>query len=146
MSPINYKVILKGSKREDEKGLSLTFRSLDSKKPISIPPQIILELKKLSEKSPIIITFQNIEEVLKIGSGPSLSDFNYYFVILYTAKKNKKKIGFLIGNVKNLGDVLIGIWPFNEQLTEKSKENILESFDNLIKKPHEYSEIALITG
>ena len=40
----------------------------------------------------------------------------------------------------------MGIWPFNEQLTEISEEKFLIEFDNIIKKPHEYSDISLISG
>ncbi len=146
MSPAHYKVIFKGSKKEQEKDLSLTFKSIDSEKLLTIPSPIIINLKKLSEKSPNIISYQNIEEVVKIGTGTSLSDFNYYLVILYTYKKDNNKVGFLIGNVKNQGDLLIGIWPFNEQLSEDSLRNFIKNFENLIKNPHDYNDISVISG
>ena len=146
MSPVNYKVILKGSKKEETKNLSLTFKSIISENLVSIPMQIILELKKLSENIPNVISYQNIDEVIKIGSGPTTLDFNYYYVILYSEKKDSKKFGFLIGNVKNKGDLLIGIWPFNEQRTEISSEVLLGTLNNLIKNPLEYLDISLIAG
>jgi len=145
MSSANYKVIFEGNKEPEKNKLSLTFKSIPSDKPINIPAQFILDIKKLSEKSPNIVNFQNIEEVVKIGKGLSPSSFNYFFALLYTLKSDSKKEGFLMGNIKKLGDTLIGIWPFNTNIAELSYEVIVEKFNNLIKKPHEYSNICLIS-
>ncbi len=147
MSSINYKVIFKGSKTSEKNKSSLTFQNILLKKPIKVPLKLILELKKMSENNPNIITFQNIEEVLKIRNDSLDFKFHYYFVLLYTFKTDGKKSGFLIGNTKGLGDILIGIWPFNKKFKEKSFfENYVEEFENLIKNPHKYKNITLIIG
>ena len=146
MTPTNFKVIFKGSKKNSQNDLSLTFKSIVSEKIISIPKLIILKLKKLSKTNPNVTNLQNIGEVLKIGAGASSSEHNYYFVILYTKKKDTKRIGLLIGNVKNQGDLLIGIWPFNEQVSESLIDELLKDLQHLIKEPHDYQDISLITG
>lgn len=146
MSSINYKVIFKGELEESEKQFSLTFKHVDLNKPVHIPAQIILELKKLSKISQIVVFFQNIKEVVIIGKTAPLQNYNYYFVILFTNKSDGKKEGYLIGNVKKLGDILIGIWPFNKDLLEESSATkITEKMNDLIKNPHEFNEICLIS-
>ena len=149
MSSIYYKVIFKGTKTNEDNepdSLTLTFKNLISGKYLTIPPQFILELKKLTERSHNILSFQNIDEVIHIGTRQKQDVFTYYIIVLFTMKENEKKVGYLIGNKKKIGDVLIGTWPFNEQPKEISSEGVHEEFVNLIKKPHEYSNITLITG
>ena len=132
MSAIFYKVIFKGIKEEESESHSLTFKSINSDKPINIPSQYFSSLKILSQNRQNVINFQNIREVIKSGDLAITYNFNYYIVILYTSLLDEKKEGFLIGNVKKLGDILIGIWPFNQQYTQLTSELILEKFDRLI--------------
>ena len=145
MDSIIYKVIFRAHEEFEHKNLTLSFKSLKFKKPISIPAKFLLELKKLSETDQYIISFQNIEEVLIIGNPSIERTYNYYHVILYTHKSNKKKIGYLIGNVKNLGDIIIGVWPFNRDLKDLSEEIVLESYSNMMQNPSNYTNICLIT-
>ncbi|MFW9901159.1 MAG: hypothetical protein ACFFDY_07720 [Candidatus Thorarchaeota archaeon] len=145
MDSIIYKVIFRAHKKFDHKNLTLSFRSLEFKKPLSIPAKFTLELKKLSETNQHIISFQNIEEVLIIGNPTIDLTYNYYLVILYTHKSNKKKIGYLIGNIKNLGDIVIGVWPFNRDLKDLSEEIVLESYNDMMQNPGNYNTICLIT-
>jgi len=144
MNSINFKIIFKGSKDVENENLTLTFKKVNSTKNVSVPAAVISEIKNLSEKSENIIVFQNIEEVIEIGSDSSRELYNYYYILIYTYKSAVKKEGFLIGNRKKKGDVIIGVWPFNKQVEEFSAEEIHETFNNLIKKPHEYSNISLI--
>ena len=144
MNSINFKVIFKGSKDAENENLTLTFKKINSPTIMNVPVTVISELKILSEKSQNIVIFQNIEEVIEIGNDSSRELYNYYYVLIYTSKSDSKKEGFLIGNVKKKGDIIIGVWPFNKQIVELSPEEILELFNNLIKKPHEYSNISLI--
>ncbi|MGQ4873740.1 MAG: hypothetical protein ACTSVV_02155 [Promethearchaeota archaeon] len=137
-----FKVIFKG---EDENisQLNLTFKSILNDKPIKINPQIILNIKKLGEISKNVLIFQNISEVIPYGSTLNYS-FNYFFVILYIIKENKIKRGFLIGNIKKIGDILVGIWPFNNSDTFYDLENFISQLTDLINNPHKYSNICLI--
>ncbi|MFX1569785.1 MAG: hypothetical protein ACFFCV_15630 [Promethearchaeota archaeon] len=144
MDSIIYKVIFRAHEQFEHKNLTLSFKSLEFKKPISIS-KFILELKNLSEIKQHIISFQNIEEVLIIGNPTIERTYNYYLVILYTHKSNKKKIGYLIGNVKNLGDIIIGVWPFNRDLKDLSEEIVLESYNDMMQNPGNYTTICLIT-
>ncbi|MFX1503572.1 MAG: hypothetical protein ACFFDH_21600 [Promethearchaeota archaeon] len=145
MDSIIYKVIFRAQKKLENKNLTLSFKNLDFEKPISLPVKFILELKKLSEKNQQIINFQNIEEVLIIGNPTVDYSYNYYLVILYTIKSDGNKIGYLIGNVKKLGDVIIGIWPFNTQLKDLTRKKVLEIYNDIIKNPNKYSNICLIS-
>ena len=144
MNSINFKVIFKGSKDVENENLTLTFKKINPTNNVGVPVIVISELKNLSEKSQNVVVFQNIEEVIEIGNESSRELYNYYYVLIYTSKSDGKKEGFLIGNVKKKGDVIIGVWPFNKQIEELSPEEILEIFNNLIKKPHEYRNISLI--
>ena len=132
MSAIFSKVIFKGIKGDENESYSLTFKNIISDKPINIPSQYFSSLKILTQKHQNVINFQNIREVIKSGDVTINYNFNYYIVILYTYLSDGKKEGFLIGNVKNLGDILIGIWPFNQQFTQLTSEMILEKLDVLI--------------
>lgn len=139
---MNYKVVFKGSEGNE---LSLTFKSGDFNKPIKIPVNFLLELKKLSETSNNIIDLKNIEEVIEIGQSDSGSSYNYPLVILFTNKSSQVKEGYLVGNVKKLGDILIGVYPFNRNISDLTPELFFEKVNNLIKNPNEYSNICLIS-
>jgi len=142
MSLTVYKVIFKGSNETKEKNLTLTFKSVFYEDPIKIPAKYVLGLKKLSEINKNIVIFKNIDEVTQFGQDLSSIPYNYYFILLFQLKN--KKTGFLIGNTKKMGNILIGIWPFNREQTQISKEKIYEILDHLINKAHEYSKICLI--
>jgi len=104
----------------------------------------VYKLKNLSEISNHVVVFQNIEEVIEIGDVSPRETYNYYYVLIYTYKSDAKKEGFLIGNLKKKGDIIIGIWPFNKEIVDSPPEDFLKSFNNLIENPHEYSNISLI--
>ena len=144
MSSVNYKVIFNGSKDTENENLTLTFKKIDSSKIIGVSNAIISGLKNLSEKSKDIVVFQNIGEVIELGNVSSRNLYNYFYVLIYTHKSNAKKEGFLIGNLKKKGDVIIGVWPFNKELDDPSPEDFLKAFNNIIKNPHDYSNISLI--
>jgi len=145
MNSFIYKVIFRAHEKFENKNLTLSFKNLDFEKPLSIPAKFILELKKISEKNNQVINFQNIEEVLIIGNPTFEYSYNYYLVILYTIKSDGKKIGYLIGNVKNLGDIIIGVWPFNIYPKDITEEKVLETYYDIIKNPNKYSSICLIS-
>ncbi len=139
-----YKVIFKGSEETEGNELVLTFKSGDFDKSLKIPTEFFFELKKLSETSDNIIDFKNIEEVIEIGQSNSGSAYNYHLVLLFTNKSSQIKEGYLIGNVKKLGDILIGVFPFNKNISDLTPELFTEKINNLITNHHEYSEICLI--
>ena len=139
-----YKVILKGDQADEAEFLSLTFKNIITEKPIHIPNQFFSNLKKLSETNQSIIHFQNIEEVLSFGEGLPNYKFNYYIILLITYKPNNKREGFLIGNAKKLGDILIGIWPFNNDSDVFSSDFILEKFSEILREPSKFENICLI--
>ena len=145
MDSIIYKVIFKAIHHFENKNLTLNFKNLAFKKPLTIPSKFIQELKNLSEKSEKIIFFQNIEEVIIVGNIRPNENYNYYLIILFTLKSGGEKQGYLIGNVKNIGDIIIGIWPFNRQVPELTPEIILENYNDIIKNPGNYSKICLIS-
>jgi len=143
MDSIIYKVIFKAIEQIENKNLSLSFKYLSAKNPITIPAKFILELKSLSEKNDHVVYFQNIEEVIVVGNVKANFNFNYYLVVLFII--NGEKQGYLIGNIKNLGDITIGIWPFNQQLSQMNPESIRKTYNNIINNPDNFSKICLIS-
>lgn len=145
MNSVIYKVVFRAYQQFENKNLTLSFKHIEFEKPLSIPAKFILELKKISERNNHIINFQNIEEVLMIGNPTVDYPYNYYLIILYTAKSNTHKKGYLIGNVKNLGDLVIGVWPFNIQIKDITEDKVLNTCNDLIENPDKFSSICLIT-
>ena len=143
MDSIIYQVIFKAIQQFENRNLTLNFKNLIFEKPITIPYKLIPKLKDLSEKSDRIIVFQNIEEVIIVGNVKPQYEYNYYLVILFTSISNEEKRGYLIGNVKNIGDIIIGTWPFNQQETGLTPETILKKSNDLLKNPEKYNKIAL---
>jgi hypothetical protein len=143
MSEIIYKVLFKGYDESTESRFNLIFRGINSSNTIEIPSDLILELKKLTKLNLRYINFQNIAEVIKIEKTPSSLAYSNYFILLYKIKNGTRE-GYLIGNEKNLGDLLIGIWPFNNQSFERDFNNIIKKLNDIIDNPQEYDEILLI--
>ncbi len=144
MNSVIYKVIFSALEQFENKNLTLSFINLELDKPLSLPNKF-REFKNTSEKINHVINFQNIEEVLIIGNPSVDYSFNYYLVILSTYKSDGTKIGYLIGNVKNLGDIIIGYWPFNMHLKNLTRDRVLDSFNDIIENPDKYSSICLIS-
>ncbi|MFW9950157.1 MAG: hypothetical protein ACFFKA_08535 [Candidatus Thorarchaeota archaeon] len=145
MNPIFYKVIFKPLKEYEDNAFSLTFRNVNEQNPIIIPSYYIITLKELSKENKNIINFQNIQEVIKIGENGFNYNFNYYIVLLFTYTENNKKQGFLMGNVKKLGDLLIGVWPFNLEQISYNSDLIIEILNSLINK-NEFDKICIISS
>jgi len=145
MNSVIYKVIFRALEQFENNNLTLSFRNLELEKPVSLPAKFFLELKKTSEKINHVINFQNIEEVLIIGNPSVDYTYNYYLVILCTSKSDGKKTGYLIGNVKNLGDIIIGVWPFNKHLKDLTGDKVLDSCNDIIRNPDKFSSICLIS-
>lgn len=147
MSKFYYKIIFKGTAEDQGKKLNLTFSNLPSTSIFRVPSSLIIELKDIMEESkldsPQLINFQNIEEVLILGNSEP-ETYNYFIVILFEPKGSKKR-GYLIGNLKNQGDLVIGYWPFTDDDSEFSEETIITQLEDLIQKPDLFDNIALIT-
>lgn len=143
MSTIFYKVIFKGIKGDSSESYSLTFKNIIQEKPIHVPSQFFSTLKLLSQKQTNVINFQNIREVVKIGASRTNYDFNYYIVVLFTSLADGEKEGFLVGNLKKLGDILIGIWPFNKENSSITSESILKKL-NLLTDGIKFKDISVI--
>ncbi|NVM45647.1 MAG: hypothetical protein HWN79_12095 [Candidatus Lokiarchaeota archaeon] len=143
MSTIFYKVIFKGLIGDSSESYSLTFKNIIQEKLIHVPSQFFSSLKLLSQKQTNVINFQNIREVVKIGDSYTNYDFNYYIVVLYTSLSDGKKEGFLVGNLKKLGDILIGIWPFNQEDTSLSSKDFLKQL-NLLTEGSKFKDISVI--
>jgi len=143
MSTIFYKVIFKGVKGDSSESYSLTFKNIIQEKPIHIPSQFFSSLKLLSQKQANVVNFQNIGEVVQIGASTSNYDINYYIVVLFTSLADGEKEGFLVGNLKKIGDILIGIWPFNKESASISSKNILKKLD-LLTEGSKFKDISVI--
>ncbi len=144
MSSNIYKVFFKGIKDSYENKLSLTFKSRKIDKPISLPSNFFIELKKLSEIRENLIIFKNLEEVIEVGNINSIMSYNHFKVILFTSKYNNEKSGFLMGSHNKLGEILIAAYPFNREVDKISIEKFKEKIHDLIKNPNGYINICLI--
>jgi len=141
MDSIIYKVIFKGSKNIEKEKLSLTFKEISLDTPLTIPNEFTKKFKKLNRQN--IINFKNIDAVLRFGKDNSPLNYNYYYILLFSHKG--KKQGFLIGNLINLGDNLIGIWPFNTDFDQLSIDNLIDIYEDLITNPKNYEQICVIS-
>ncbi len=143
MSSIFYKVIFEGTKEDSSDSYSLTFKDVFSDNQIQISSQFFTTLRVLSQKKSNVVHFQNIKEVIKIGNPSIKIEINYYIAILYTRLKDGKKEGFLVGNIKNMGDILIGEWPYDEDNVSNSKDLYLQKLD-LLSNSRKYNNICVI--
>ncbi|MBY9002533.1 MAG: hypothetical protein KGD73_01040 [Candidatus Lokiarchaeota archaeon] len=142
MSFVFYKVIFRSIGEMEEFSLSLTFNNVISDKYINMT-HYITSIKNLSDLHENVINFQNIEEVILMGANSHPLSFNYYIIILII-HKNEKKEGYLIGNTKKLGDLLIGTWPFSQDPIKTQPDKILKRFDEIINNPGNVNKISLI--
>ncbi|MBY9017416.1 MAG: hypothetical protein KGD66_01155 [Candidatus Lokiarchaeota archaeon] len=140
MSFIFYKVLFRGIGETEES--SLTFNNVNSDKYINMT-HYITSIKNLSDLHENIINFKNIEEVIIMGASSPPFSFNYYIVIL-VSHKDEKKEGYLIGNTKKLGDLLIGSWPFSRNTLETQSDKILKRLDEIISNHVNIKKISLI--
>jgi len=145
MNNITYKVIFRDIEENETTEESLTFKNVISGNYIFIPSNFLISMKDLSEKSEDVIYFQNISEVIIQSWGHNPPSFNYYIVLLLLSKREGKKEGYLIGNIKKLkGDVLLGIWPFNRDIENINSKSIQNDFNNLLANYQEYGKITII--
>jgi len=143
MSSIFYKVIFEGTKEDSSDSYSLTFKDIFSDNQIQISSQFFTGLRVSSQKESNIVHFQNIKEVIKMGNPSIKIEINYYIAILYTNLNDGKKEGFLIGNIKNMGDMLIGEWPYNEKIESDSKDIYLQKLE-LLTNSSKFDNICVI--
>ena len=143
MSSIFYKVIFEGIKEDSSDSYSLTFKDIFKTNQIQIPSQFFSTLRVVSQKESNVVHFQNIKEVIKIGNSSIKIEINYYIAILYTSLNDGKKEGFLVGNVKNMGDMLIGEWPYNEENVSNSEDPYLHKLD-LLSNSSKFRNICVI--
>ena len=143
MSSIFYKVIFEGTKEDSSDSYSLTFKDIFSENQEQVSSQFFATLRVSSQKESNVVHFQNIKEVIKIGNPSIKIEINYYIAILYTKLNDGKKEGFLVGNIKNMGDVLIGKWPYNEKNISNSKDHYLRKLD-LLTNSSKFSNICVI--
>ncbi|MBY9016896.1 MAG: hypothetical protein KGD68_14495 [Candidatus Lokiarchaeota archaeon] len=143
MSSIFYKVIFEGIKEDSSDSYSLTFKDIFIDNQIQISSQFFTTLRVLSQKDSNVVQFQSIKEVIKIGNLPIKIEINYYIAILYTKLNDGKKEGFLVGNIKNMGDMLIGKWPYNEENVSDSKDLHVQKLD-LLTNSSKFHNICVI--
>jgi len=143
MSLIFYKVIFEGIKEDSSDSYSLTFKDIFDDNQIQISSQFFTTLRVSSQKESNVVHFQNIKEVIKIGNPSIKIEINYYIAILYTNLNDGKKEGFLVGNIKNMGDMLIGEWPYNEENESNLKDIYLQKLD-LLTNSSKFNNICVI--
>ncbi|MEJ2294787.1 MAG: hypothetical protein P8Y23_08455 [Candidatus Lokiarchaeota archaeon] len=149
MSTVIFKVVLKGNKQDESEidgSMTLSFKSTLSKEIIKIPSHFISSLKSMSEHYTNVISFQNLEEVITVGDLSMDYSINYYLVILFLMKSEEKRNGFLIANIKKIGDALIGIWPFTKETTILTEDYIKQKFNDFINNHDNYKNLVIINS
>ncbi len=137
-----YKIYFKGLNEIDIDELKLTFKEIRRDNPIIIPHEFIEQLKNLSSKKKNIINIQNIDSVHKFNSDDH-TDLSNYVVILNILENRKK--GFLTGFKKKSGDILLGIWPFQNYQEDTENENFIEEYRHMVEENQKYEKICIIT-
>jgi hypothetical protein len=141
-----FKVVLKGNEQEENSStdsITLTFKSILTSNIIRIPSHYISTLKSMSEEDKNIVNFQNIEEVIIIGDRSKDFSINYYLVLLFSIESNKRN-GYLIANIKKVGDALVGIWPFNEETENLNEDYVNQKFNDFINNRKKYKNLVII--
>ena len=147
MSSVIFKVILKGNEQKESlstDSFTLTFKSTISSNIIRIPSHYISILKSMSEENENIVNFQNIEEVIIIGDLSKDYSINYYLVLLFSMESENKRNGFLIANIKKVGDALVGIYPFDEEIENLSEDYVNRKFNDLINNREKLKNLVII--
>ena len=137
-----YKIYFKGLDEIDIDELKLTFKEIRKDNPIIIPHEFIEQLKNLSSEKNNIINIQNIDSVHKFTSDDHKDLSN--FVVILNILKNRKK-GFLTGFKKKSGDVLLGIWPFQNYQEDMDHENFIDEYRHMVEEHLKYEKICIIT-
>jgi hypothetical protein len=147
MDSVIFKVLLKGTGQDETikaDSKTLSFKSIITEDIIKIPSHYISSLKSMSENYENITTFQNLEEVITIGELTRGYSINYYIVILFSMRSEQKRTGYLIANIKKIGDALIGIWPFTEEIDHLDEDYINKQFNNFINNHDNYKNLVII--
>ncbi len=140
-----YKVLFKGNSESEIGLLNLTFEGLSLKDPVRVDPNFIIQIKELADKRKHYIFFQNIEEVLQLGKHSQKRKFNYFYVLLYTTKSDISRKGVLIGNVKSIGDIIIGIWPIDFKLKKRfDLKDLFSELNQINNYPDNFLNITLL--
>lgn len=144
MNTSSYKVIFSGKKESEREKIVLTFRSVLPEREYNIQPSFIAELKQKSEEVDNVLFFKNIEEVIKLGNNMSIKLYESYSIVLYSKKKGGIKEGLLFGNTKKGKINFIGLWPFNSDKDNFSKEKFASITYQLNSNFNDYDFICLI--
>jgi len=128
-----FKIFFNDSAAKSADGLSLTFIGLDNEK-LVLPdfPEFLISFNDLvkKKKSQLI---SNIKEIITYGKADK-SKYSQFLILLYsfnTPDNKTLKAGLLIGNQKEIGFTLVGLWPFNSPQNNDSVS--IENFHNLLK-------------
>jgi hypothetical protein len=127
-----FKVFFTGSSNTQMEGLTLTFYGLENDT-LNLPqfPGFLSKYKELAKKKQFY-AIDNIKEVIALGKADK-SKILQFVVLLYSIKDSNDKFqraGLLIGNHKEKGYTIIGLWPFN---SVKSASISIENFKTLLQ-------------
>jgi len=145
MNKSYYKVSFFDNRNLDSEPISLVFRKVEKSPSDSFISNLIDTIRNYDTDKTEFIVIKNIKNVLELSDSFSLSKFSDFTVVLFEIDETDKKKGFLIGNSKEIGQAIIGYWPFysNENLSVEELENIcntiitdLSTFDRILITKH----------
>lgn len=144
MSSIIYKVLFKKKEKNEDLSIDLRFKKISSEDQIKVPGKKIFNLRELTEIHTDFVYIQNIKSILNLKNGTQLKTYKQYLIILMQVKEGDMK-GFLLAGNKDGIFIVIGIWPFNIGRNDVSNMNYYNEINNILKKPHLYSKLCLIS-
>jgi hypothetical protein len=125
-----FKIYFDGTADSSTQGLNLTFFGPEKSEIILDDfPTFLLKFEELARKKKTH-SIGNIKEIISLGRADK-SVITQFFTLLYTihiSDDNNQKAGVLIGNHKEFGHVVLGIWPYGS-ITNASLSS--EDFNNL---------------
>ena len=138
----SFKVYYKDIKIVDLTDFSLVFFTEPQNQPLLEDfHQFILKYNDLIAKKKGKM-HQLIKEIIPYGNASKDGITQFYSLLL---TKQGKKYGYLVGNEKNNGFKILGVWPLQEEDYSTRIREISEDLSQIIQNPDIYENILLLS-
>ncbi len=142
-----YKVYFRDTLDGKAESYALTFFGSKEKTiPLAEFPSFLLAFNDLV-RTKAAIAIKNIKEIIPVSQS-NISNILNFFVLLYSDSKNETNArnGVLVGNHKELGHILLGIWPYSTLTGKFPKQMDFERlFNTILSNSERFEELLLVT-
>jgi hypothetical protein len=145
-----FKVYFKGSSNITPENLNLTFFWIQNQEliiPISIFSDFLVKYNVLV-KNKKATSVNNIKQVLPLGKATN-EKITQFMILLYSIKSIDNDLiraGLLIGNHKEKGFMVLGVWPFNSiKSASFVVDNYLNLFQVILSDASKFQDLLLIS-